>query len=60
MCVEEGAVESLQFCLTVTECPGYIFGDFLVESLPVGSATSKSIRLMRSKCSVACGAYVRT
>ena len=42
MSVEEGAVESLQFCLTVTEFPGYIFGDFLVESLPVGSATGKS------------------
>ena len=42
MTVEEGAADGLLFCLEVTEYPGIIDRDYLVESFPIGSAQSKT------------------
>ena len=42
MSVEEGATDGLLFCLEVTEYPGVINKEYLVESFPIGSAKSKT------------------
>ena len=42
MTVEEGVTDGLLFCLTVTEYPGIIDREYLVESFPIGSAKSKT------------------
>ena len=43
--VEEGAADRLLFCLEVTEHPGVIYRKYLVESLPTGSAKSKTTNI---------------
>ena len=45
MSVEEGATEGLLFCLEVTEHPGIINREYLVESFPIGSAKSKTTNI---------------
>ena len=42
MTVEEGAVDGLQFCLTVTGYSNFIDRQYPVESFPIGSAKSKT------------------
>ena len=42
MTVEEGTTDGLLFCLEVTEYPGVINREYLVEAFPTGSAMSKT------------------
>ena len=56
MTVEEGAVDGLQFCLTVTGYSNFIDRQYPVESFTIGSAKSKTT-IVRG-CKVQCIVYV--